>query len=124
MRAACPVATLARHGLHCSGARPAAWRSRLIKPHWPLPTVTWGGAAGAGTGFGAAVRSDTGAVTTRGCADGVGVGRASSRGSSSDAGSKIVVIVVDAADCANNTRGGGAECGGGAAYPMPTTASR
>src|ERR1700674_5980023 len=124
MRAACPVATLARQGLHCSGARPAAWRSWLIKPHWPLPTTTWGGAAGAGTGFGLAVRCDTRAVTRRGCAGGVGVGRATSRGSNSDAGSKICVIVVDAADCANDARGGGAECGGGAAYPTANTASR
>src|SRR5256884_4075942 len=61
MRAACPVATFARQGLHCSGARPAACRSWLIKPHWPVPTATRGG-AGIGAGFGRTVPRTAGAA--------------------------------------------------------------
>src|SRR6202165_1773705 len=123
MRAACPVATFARQGLHCSGARPAAWRSWLIKPHWPVPTATCAGAAGTGAGFGLAVACGTRAATTWGCADGAGLKRATCRGSRSDSGSEINEIVVNAVDCANNACSGAAECGG-ASCPMATTASR
>src|SRR5438445_53509 len=52
MRAACPIATFARQGLHCNGANPAAWRSWLIKPHWPVPPATRGAPAVAGSGRG------------------------------------------------------------------------
>src|SRR5207245_5154998 len=78
MRAACPVATFARQGLHCSGANPAAWRSWLIKPHWPVPPATRGAPAVAG--FGRASARTTAAAIAAGRTEAGASKRASRRG--------------------------------------------
>src|SRR5439155_18945591 len=109
MRAACPIATFARQGLHCNGANPAAWRSWLIKPHWPVPPATRGVPAVAG--FGRASARTTGAAMAWGGAEAGASKRASRRG----VGSRSVILSgtekrIRDADWTSATCGDGAEC--------------
>src|SRR2546422_2855035 len=92
IRAAFCAAIAARHAFHRSAGRPAAARSWLIRPHWPVPTATRGGAADVRV-VGAWAR----AVATADWAEGVAVGEAIGRECSA---TPVVPMGRTAFDCA------------------------